>query len=65
MGSLALLSTENIELLSLGKVVMQINSSWNGVSGLLQAFPKPATLVLVYVAVSLKINGTSEFFKNA
>lgn len=62
MGSLTLLSTENIELLSQGKVVMQINSSFNGVSGLLKAiFPKPATLVLVYVAVSLKINGTSEF----
>jgi hypothetical protein len=62
MGSLALLSTESIELLSPGKVVMQINSCFNRVSGLLVAiFPKPATLVLVYAAVSLKINGPSEF----
>lgn len=62
MGSLALLSIENIELLSLGKAVMQIDSGFHGISGLLIAvFPKPATLVLVYVAVSLKINGTEEF----
>lgn len=47
---------------SLGKVVMQINNSVDGISYLLMAiFLKPATLVLAYVDVSLKINVTKEF----
>lgn len=56
---MGILSTGRIGLVFLGKVVTQINSSLNDL--LTAIFLKPATLVLVHMGISLKINVTEEF----